>query len=384
MQFEFATATRIVFGPGTFSQAAPTAAGLGHSALVVTTPAGVPADALLVALQAVGVSTVQFPTDGEPTMDQARLATRIARDAGVDVVLALGGGSVIDTAKAVAALLANGGEPEDYAEVIGRGLAITKPSVPWIAIPTTAGTGAEVTRNTVLAAPEQHVKVSIRSPLMLARVAIVDPELTYGLPKHVTAHSGLDALTQVLEPFVSVRANPLVDSLCREALPRAARSLQRAYEHGDDRDARLDMSLVSLFGGMALANAGLGAAHAFAAPIGGAFPAPHGAICAAVLPYTIEVNVRALKERDPANPAVARYDEVGRMLTGDPNATGADGARWVLELQRALDVPPLREWGLGEADVPEQVDRALASSSMKGNPLPLTTDEMTEILRAAL
>jgi alcohol dehydrogenase class IV len=384
MQFEFATAGRIVFGPGTVAQAAPIAAGFGTRALVTTCRSVDRAAPLVAALSDRGIECTVFSVEQEPTVELAREGTQLAVEAGCQMVVSYGGGSVIDAGKAIAALVANGGDPDDYVEIIGRGLPVTKPSLPFIAIPTTAGTGAEVTRNAVLASHEHHVKVSLRSLLMLARVAIVDPELTYRLPPRVTANTGLDALTQVVEPFVSSKANPMTDGICREGMVRAGRSLQRAYEHGDDHAAREDMSVTSLFGGLALANAGLGAAHGFAGPIGGAFEAPHGAICAAVLPHVIDVNVRALSERDPAGAALSRYDEVGRLLTGRPSARAADAVAWVRDLCAALEVPPLGAYGLGPADVPDQVEHAAASSSMKGNPIALTREELTEILERSI
>ena len=234
-----------------------------------------------------------------------------------ELVIGFGGGSALDAAKAIAAMLANGGELLDYLEIIGRGKPLTKPSAPFIAIPTTAGTGAEVTRNAVLASPEHKVKVSLRSPLMLAKVAVVDPELTYDLPSALTASTGLDALTQLIEPFVCNRANPMTDGLCVEGLRRAARSLRMAFGKGRDQDAREDMAVASLFGGMALSNAGLGAVHGFAGPIGGSFSAPHGAICAALLPHVMAMNLRALRQRDPHGAALFRYEEAAWWLTGD-------------------------------------------------------------------
>jgi alcohol dehydrogenase class IV len=295
-----------------------------------------------------------------------------------------GGGSALDAAKAIAALLANGGDPLDYLEVIGRGKPLTQPSLPCIAIPTTAGTGAEVTRNAVLASVEHRVKVSLRSPHMLPRLALVDPELTYDLPPAVTASTGLDALTQLVEPFVSQRANPLTDALCREGMRRAARSLRRAYERGDDAAAREDMALASLFGGLALANAALGVVHGFAGPIGGMFPAPHGAVCARLLPYVMDANLRALRERSPTHEALNRYEEIAHILTGSAHATAADGVRWVQETGSALDIPPLAAYGMAADDVPVLVEKAAAASSTKGNPISLTPDEMREILARAL
>ena len=232
------------------------------------------------------------------------------------MVIGLGGGSAIDTGKAIAALLTNPGDPLDYLEVIGRGQALQQTPLPYIAIPTTAGTGSEVTRNAVLASHEHHVKVSLRSPLMLPRVAIVDPELTYSLPPAITASTGLDALTQLIEPYTCNSPNPMIDAICREGMQRAARSLKRAYQNGSDAAAREDMSIAALFGGMALANAKLGAVHGFAGPLGGLFPAPHGMICARLLPFVVEANVRALQMREPDSPVLKRYDEVAQLLTG--------------------------------------------------------------------
>lgn len=383
MQFEFSTVNRIVFGPGTLKQAGPAAAQLGRRALVTTNQRLI-AQPLLDILAEHKVDSVVFLVPGEPTTDLVQQGVRQARQEGCDLVIGCGGGSALDTAKAVAAMLTNEGDLFDYLEIIGRAQPLTRPAAPSIAIPTTAGTGAEVTRNSVLISPEHRVKVSLRSPYMLPRLAIVDPELTYSVPPEVTASTGLDALTQVLEPYVSSRANPMMDGLCREGLQRAARSLRRAYENGRDATAREDMALVSLFGGLALANAGLGAVHGFAAPLGGRFHAPHGAICARLLPPVMAINVRALSQRMPDSQALRRYDEIARLLTGDARATANDGIRWVEELCRALRVPPLSAYGMTPADVPDVVERAAAASSMKGNPIPLTREELTEILSAAL
>jgi alcohol dehydrogenase class IV len=252
-----------------------------------------------------------------------------------------------------------------------------------IAIPTTAGTGSEVTRNAVLGSTEHKVKASLRAATMLPTVALVDPELTYSVPPDVTATTGVDAFTQCLEPFVSVRANPLTDSLCREGMLRAARSLRRAYENGEDATAREDMAVASLFGGLALANAGLGAVHGFAGPIGGMFSAPHGAICARLLPWVMEANVRALQQRSPCAPALARYDEIGRLLTGNPAATAVDGVAWVQVLAESLQVRPLSHFGITPADFPEIVAKSQQASSMKANSIALTDPELTGILRQA-
>ena len=262
------------------------------------------------------------------------------------MVIGLGGGSVMDTGKAIAALVTNPGDMFDYLEVIGKGQPLVHAPLPYLAIPTTAGTGAEVTRNAVLESPEQNVKVSLRSPLMLPRLALVDPELTYNLPPEITASSGLDALTQLIEPFVSVKANPMTDAICREGMQHAARSLRRAYENGADEEAREGMSLASLFGGLALANAALGAAHGFAGPLGGMLHAPHGVLCARFLPLVMEANLKALERRQPEHPALGRYAEIAQILTGEKSATALDGIEWTSELVEALKIPafPTTEW----------------------------------------
>ena len=296
----------------------------------------------------------------------------------------MGGGSVIDAGKAIAALLTNPGEVMDYLEVVGKGNALQNPAAPFIAVPTTAGTGTEVTRNAVLGVPARQVKVSLRSPLLLPRLAVVDPELTLGLPPAITARTGLDALTQLIEAYVSIRANPVTDGFCVQGIPLAARSLRRAFHHGHDPEARRDMSLAALFSGLALANAGLGVVHGFAAPLGGRFPAPHGAICAAILPYGMEINLRALRARAPQSAALGRYQEVARMLTGRPDATAEDGIAWTREICQELEIPPLKAYGIGEQDVPALIAEAAKASSMKGNPLALTPEELGEVLTRAI
>jgi alcohol dehydrogenase class IV len=300
------------------------------------------------------------------------------------MVVGFGGGSALDTGKAIAALLTNGGRPLDYLEVIGRGLPLSLPSAPYFAIPTTAGTGTEVTKNAVLGSPEHCVKVSLRSASMLPRLALVDPELTHSLPPDITAYTGLDALTQVLEPFVSCRANPMMDSICLDGMRRAARSLRKVCVDGEDAAAREDMSLASLFGGLALANAGLGAVHGFAGPFGGMFPAPHGAVCACLLPHVMASNIDALRQRDPGGQISKRYEEVGRILTGNPDAGADDGVAWVREVCTELNVPALSAYGFGDRDIPDMIDKASVASSMKGNPIKLTSGEMQEILQRAM
>jgi alcohol dehydrogenase class IV len=373
MRFEFATAGKILFGSGTLAQAAPAAAAFGTRVLVITGRNADRAAPLFDALRKQDLECQTFAVSGEPTVDLARQASTLS----TDVVIGFGGGSVIDLAKAAAALMTNPGDPLDYLEVIGKGMPLKNRPAPCIAIPTTAGTGAEVTKNAVLASPEHSVKVSMRHPLMIPDLAIVDPECTLSMPPGVTASTGLDALTQLLEAFISKKANPMTDGFCREGLPRVVRSLRRAFENGSDIKAREEMALASLFGGLALANAGLGAVHGFAGPIGGMFSAPHGLVCAALLPHVMKENLSALK-REEIFQTLGKFDEFTRM-TG--SSTAEEGIEWLEAICRDLQVPPLSELGVSKADFPAIVKKAKSASSMKGNPVKLSDARLMRILQ---
>lgn len=380
--FEFATADRIIFGAGKLSELGKHIAGSAKHLLLVR---GRSADAIRRVREILSQREIQyteFGIRGEPTVEAVREGVQAAR--GCDAIIGLGGGSALDAGKAIAALATNRGDIFDYMEVIGKGQPIVHEPLPYIAIPTTAGTGAEVTRNAVIEAPEQKVKVSLRSPMMLPKVALVDPELTYSLPPEITASSGLDALTQLIEPFVSVKANPMTDALCREGMQHAARSLRRAYENGTDQEARRGMSLASLFGGLALANAALGAVHGFAGPLGGMLHAPHGALCARLLPLVMEANIKALETRQSGHPALTRYAEIAQILTGDPNATALDGANWARDLVNDLKIPRLSTYGMRTEDFREAVEKTVKASSFKGNPIPLQEAELRTVLEKAL
>ena len=384
LSFEFATATRIVFGAGKLREAGALAASFGAHALLVESGSG-RTQPLVALLHEHGVATTVFHVEGEPTITLVEQGTRAAREAECALVVAMGGGSVIDAGKAIAALITNEAPVRDYLEVVGQAQPLSERPVPFIAIPTTAGTGAEVTRNAVMLAEEERVKVSLRSPLMLPAVALVDPELTYSVPPDITAWTGLDALTQCLEPFVSPFGNPLTDGIAREGLVRAARSLRRAVSDGRDVAAREDMAVASLCGGLALANAKLGAVHGFAAPLGGMFPIPHGVACARLLAPVAEANVRALRERHRGRAATAlRYEEVARALTNHANADAFEGVAALHQLVEDLKVPRLGDYGVREADVSSVVAQAQRASSMQGNPVVLTAEELGAVLRAAL
>jgi alcohol dehydrogenase class IV len=372
-RFEFATAGRIVFGAGTYAQLDGIAAGFGKRPLIVTGKRPV-----------AGVTGPRFSVASEPTIGMVREGVEAFRDGACDCVVAIGGGSAIDAGKAIAAAAANAGDLLDYLEVIGKGQALENPPYPFIAAPTTAGTGSEVTRNAVLGSREHGVKVSLRSPLMLPRVAIVDPELTLGLPPATTASTGLDALTQLIEPYVSSRANAFTDSLCLDGIRHASESLSLAYRDGSDMNARTGMAYASLLGGLALANAGLGVVHGFAAPIGGMFDAPHGAVCAALLPAGMSANIAALRARAPQSGALERYREIARILTKDRDAIPEEGTEWVRNLTTQLAIPPLARYGMRGKDAAELAEKASRSNSMKGNPIPLTEAELTAVIESSL
>jgi len=383
MSFEFTAPARIIFGEGKLGDAARLAASMGSRALVVEGRSG-RAEPLVLALREQRISTTTLRVASEPTVSLVELGTAHARRERCDVVVALGGGSVIDAGKAIAALITNEAPLRDYLEVIGKGRPLTNRSAPLIAIPTTAGTGAEVTRNAVLMAEAERVKVSLRSALMLPAVALIDPELTYSLPPAITASTGLDALTQCIEPFVSPNANPLSDAVAREGIRRAAGALRRVFRDAADVDARRDMAVASLCGGLALANAKLGAVHGFAAPLGGMFPIPHGVACARLLPSVAEMNVRALRARAPSSSALDRYDEVARIVTGNHAARAEDAAAWLEALVEELAVPRLTTYGVTSEDIARVVAAARQASSMQGNPIVLTDDELAEALRVAI
>lgn len=384
MHFEFATAQRIVFGSGKLRELPALIQEMGQRAALITGSNAERIGPVFQSLKKSGTNPAAFSVMGEPTTERIAELARQARDQRCDFVVAFGGGSVIDAGKAIAALLTNTRDLVDYLEVIGQGEPLVEDPAPCIAIPTTAGTGAEVTRNSVLLSTEHKVKVSMRHPKMLPTVALVDPELTLSMPPEITASTGLDAFIQLLEAFVSIKSNPLTDGLCREGLKKAAHALPRAYVKGDDLAAREDMALASLFGGLALANAGLGAVHGFAGPLGGMFQAPHGLICATLLPAVFETNIQALEERAAESPALEKYSEVARIVTGSKNAKLSDGLQWINDLSMHMLVPGLEDFGITEADLPSIVEKAKNSSSMKGNPIHLTDEELTEILTDSL
>lgn len=362
-RFEFATAQRIIFGRGTVRELPELCASFGRRTLLVT---GSRPQQWTTRLPCVGIKSIR----GEPTTQDIQSGVELAKQHNADVIVAIGGGSVVDAGKAIAAMSTQPGDLMRYIEVIGEGKPLEAASLPFIAVPTTAGTGAEATRNAVIASEQHRVKASLRHLSMLPRIALIDPELAADLPPNVTAASGMDALTQCLEAFVCSRAQPMTDALCLDGIQRAVRSLERAFQNGHDLDAREDMALCALNSGIALANAGLGAVHGFAAPIGGMFHAPHGAVCAALLAPVWETNAKRIQNR-------AKFDHIDQLL-------GGDAISWLHTLTQRLQIPKLSVWGIQTGDLDEIARKAAAASSMKANPVSLTHDELVTILKVAL
>jgi len=392
--FEFSSVSRIIFGRGQFKRIGELAAESGRQALVVTNGDRDGKLGLLARLggllSAQGVAQTVFRVEGEPRAQDVDRGLLAARETRCTLLIALGGGSALDAAKAIAGLLTNGGAALDYMEVVGRGRKITRPAAPWIAVPTTAGTGAEVTRNAVIACVEKQFKASIRSHHLLPRVALVDAELGLHVRPEITARSGMDALTQLIEAYTSTGSTPLTDALALEGLSCAARALRRAYHDGQDLDAREDMALAALLSGLCLSNAGLGAVHGFASPLGARFPAPHGAVCAALLPGVLAANIGALAagDADKSAASLERYARVGRALVHNAALNQAEALRACVETTAALvaelHIPRLGQFGMGEKDIPELVAAAQKSNSMRYNPAALSAVTLAGILRQAL
>ncbi len=384
VRFDLAFPGDIRFGAGRVSEVPGALADLGaNRVLVITGRTTSRADGIRAALHEADMSSMVFGVATEPSIERVRAAVDLALESGCDAVLGFGGGSALDVAKAVAVLARSGTDPMDHLEVIGAGRPIERPGLPCVAVPTTAGTGSEVTRNSVLSGG--GVKASLRSPLMLPKLAVVDPDLLLGVPKPTIAASGMDALSQLIEPLLSLRANPFTDALARDGIRRSARSLRRAYQEGMEAPGvREDLAIASMFSGICLANSGLGAVHGLAAAAGARLSAPHGAVCAAVLAAAMDVNLRALRERAPDHSALQRIAEVASLLAGRPEASPEDAITWLAELTAAMSIPGLANYGHSQDAIATVVTAAQRASSMRGNPIELSDQEVTEIVTRSL
>ncbi|WP_292294353.1 iron-containing alcohol dehydrogenase [Marivita sp.] len=376
--FAFATADMIRFGRGAAEQAVPALAALGTRVLLVTGATPARAGWLKDALEAEGVSVTLFSVAREPDVALIEAGIALAREARVAAVISIGGGAVVDAGKAIAALAPATRPMLDHLEVVGKGMPLDVAPLPFAALPTTAGTGAEVTRNAVISVPEAQRKVSLRDPRMLPALAIVDPALTDNCPRGVTLASGLDAITQVIEPYLSSKANPLTDAICRDAIPKGLRAIRRIIE-GEDPEARDGLAWVSLCGGLALANAGLGVVHGLAGPLGGLSNAAHGAICGALLPHGLRLNAEA--GDDPV--LQARIAEVqgwiAQVFGGAPGEAFETLHGW----SRDAGLPGLDAQGITDVARKKAAQDAVSSSSMKANPVALSESQLLDLMERA-
>jgi alcohol dehydrogenase class IV len=383
--FEFYSAGRIVFGSGAADRLAELTSGFGARALLVLGGQSAERSGLRSRLEAQLDVGAIARCSGEPTVDAVDEAVALGREAGCDFVVAAGGGAVLDCGKAAAGMMTNTGSLEDYLEGVGQGLSIEAQPLPLAALPTTSGTGSEVTKNAVISGP--GYKKSIRSPMLIPDLALVDPLLTHGMPAEVTASCGMDALTQLLEAYLSSGASPLTDGLALQGMQLASRSLLKAYTTPEEAQAREELALASLFGGLCLANAGLGAVHGFASPLGALFPIPHGVACAALLPQVVRANLEAARGTGQEARLRLRIAQAAEVITGVRSDDVAEAVESVVsfleQLQRRLAIPGLARLGLTEARLQEVVAGA-RGSSMRYNPVELSDEQLLAILRAAM
>lgn len=376
--FSFVTASHILFGRGQAVQAVAWLARRVKRVLLVYGVNRQRTDWLEEALHAAGVQVRRFSVPGEPTIELIIQALDEARQLQVQAVVSLGGGSVIDAGKAIAALVPAKGNPLDYLEVVGTGQVLKHDPLPFVALPTTAGTGAEVTKNAVISVPEHQRKVSLRDERMLADLAIIDADLMDNTPQTVTLFSGLDAITQVIEPYLCSRANPLTDALCRDAIPIGLQALRQLMQQ-ECAASRDEMAWVSLCGGLALANAGLGVIHGLAGPLGGLCHVPHGAICGALLPFGLTFNRRYITQPH----AMQRMEQVLAYLAQAFQATPDTACDALRQWSGDLGLGSLRQLGVPSDVLALAARAACESSSMKANPVVLSQEQLLDLLQQA-
>ncbi|MDX1301962.1 iron-containing alcohol dehydrogenase [Photobacterium sp.] len=376
--FQFMTSSRIVFGEGALSHSFSAFNQFGYSVLLVTGKDSQRSEPVVGYLKQQNMRYQQVAVLGEPLIAMIEEMAAMGRRFRPDMVIALGGGSVLDAGKALAALIPNQGSVYDYVDVVGRNVPLQAKPLPFIAIPTTAGTGSEVSKNAVLRSAQENVKVSLNSPDMLPDLAIVDPTLTYGMDPVLSGCCGMDAFTHLMEAYVCGAPNPLTDMVCEEGLRRLAGAIIPACEDDDPR-ARSDMSFAAMLGGMALANAKLGAAHGLASALGGRIDSPHGLITAQLAPFVMQENILAAREAGRAD-VLNRYRQLACIVTGRINAEDIDGILWTKRTLKRLNLPPVSQFGLCDTMFDDVAEDALRSNAIKGNPLPLNKQRLQGIL----
>ncbi len=392
-EFTIARLPRIVFGEGVAATLPQEARAFGRRALIVTGAGSFRRSEhwplLEQGLADQGMDWAALAVEDEPSPELVDRAVAEHRDGGIELVIGIGGGSALDAAKAIAGLLPHGNSVMDHLEGVGRGVAYRGPALPFIAVPTTAGTGSEATRNAVLSRRgADGFKKSFRHDALVAQVAIVDPALIATCPRDVLAANGMDAFTQLLEGYVSARANPLTDALALSGIAAFAEGFPAVWAGGEGAAAgRSGLAYASLLSGIVLAQAGLGSVHGLASPLGALFPIPHGTVCGTLVAEATDINIRALRARQPDHPSLAKYARVGALLLGRPEAPAAEALAHLVERLRGwldtLDLPRLSVYGL-TADRIALVAAQSRGGSMATNPIVLTDDELAELLARRL
>lgn len=389
LDFELSKLPRIVFGNGSVCRLAEFISPIGKRCLLVTGGSSWSRtewwQPLTHSLDQASLSWTQVTVGGEPSPE---LVDNVVKEFGpskIDAVVGIGGGSAMDAAKAIAGLLRVGDSVMDYLEGVGPEKAYQGPAVPFIAVPTTAGTGSEATKNAVLSRiGEGGFKKSFRDEQLMAEIAIVDPDLLASCPRSVIAANGMDALTQLIESYVSLRQNPFCNTLAEQAIRCVRDGLIPLYtSNGDDPDARANMAFASLVSGINLAQTGLGSVHGLASPLGAYFPIPHGVACGSLLANATRLNIEALQQREPESPFLERYRKVGQMLCGchfPDQELAFTGLLGLLEKWTAqLGIQGLSEYGVVESDIPGLVAN-ISPSSMRTNPVKLIEKELHRLL----
>ncbi|WP_135383046.1 iron-containing alcohol dehydrogenase [Vibrio tasmaniensis] len=377
--FQFMTSTKIIFGDGALSASLSLFNQYGYSVLLVTGNTLERTSIVTDYLDAQSMRYQHIAVSGEPNIKMVEEAAISARRFKPDMVVAMGGGSAIDMGKALAAVLPNQGSLYDYVEVVGRNVPLKTKPLPFIAIPTTASTGAEVTKNAVLKSGQDQVKISLRNPDMLADVAIVDPTLTHGTNLYLSGRGAMDAFTHLMEAYVCGEPNPLTDMICEEGLRKLSGSVIQACIY-DEPQARSDLAFSSMLGGIAITNTKLGAAHGLASALGGKISAPHSVITARLAPFVMLENIAVAKEQQRSD-ILARYQRISQIVTDNVEATEEDAISWLSEVLDTLKLPTLLEFGVCEAQFDEVSADALKSVAIKGNPLPLNQERLVHILK---